>query len=266
MPVCFGCGGSDAEPQIVDTKTSVVNLFTVPEAIDGVAPGFDLDQYASDQSDGRSCYKTDLVDPNGVPGVDNQLATLVPLLNLEGEGALGGLIQQAINDGRLLILFELHEMDDGTHKLVMRRGEDKPLLGTDGTILTHQTLAVEESAPMAMIDQVDLTGKEFEIGPVDLNIPVAVFDGIYKMHMPQGRIRFKLDENGRLQSGMMGGGVSSESLEAMMTQAAVRLPDFVVLLRSGVEDAKDLSPQASGKCDQLSMAITFGAVPAFTYE
>jgi hypothetical protein len=86
------------------------------------------------------------------------------------------------------------------------------------------------------------------------------------MHMPQGRIRFQLDESGRLKSGMMGGGVTSESLEAMLDQAAVRLPDFVVLLRSGVEEAKDLAVQPSGKCEQLSMAVTFGAVPAFTYE
>ena len=169
------CGESEVEPQVVATKTSVVSLLDVPKAENGVAPGFDLDQYTSDQSDGRSCYKPELVAPDGTSGVDNQLATLVPLLDLEGEGALGGLIQQAINDGRLLLLFQLHEMDDGRRKLVMQRGQDTPLIGTDGVMLSDQTLALEDSAPMAVIENVELAGNEFEIGPVDINIPVVVF-------------------------------------------------------------------------------------------
>ena len=140
----FACGGPEADPKILETKTSVVSLLDVPKANDGIAPGFDLDQYTSDLSDGRSCYKSDLVAPDGTRGVDNQLATLVPLLDLEGEGALGGLIQQAINDGRLLLLFQLHEMDDGTRSLIIRRGQDNPLLGTDGLILSDQTLALED--------------------------------------------------------------------------------------------------------------------------
>ena len=260
------CSGAETDIDVESTQTTVVNLLTVPQVDDGVAPGFDLDQFESDQSDGRTCYQSDLVDPTGRRGIDNQLATLAPLLNLEGEGALEGLIQQAINDGRLLIVFQLEKKTDGTYRLMMRRGEDQPLLGTNGTILSDQTLALKQSEPMAIADNLVIDGREVEVGPVDLNIPVAVFDGVYTMHLPQGRIRFTLDEQGRLVTGMMGGGVTSESLNAMMDQAAVRLPDFVVLLRSGVEQAKDLAVKPSGECEQLSMAVTFEAIPAFTYE
>ena len=262
----WACGGEETDVSVASTQTTVVNLLTVPQVDDGVAPGFDLDQFESDQSDGRSCYQRDLVDPAGLRGIDNQLATLAPLLNLEGEGALEGLIQQAINDGRLLILFQLEQKTDGTYRLMMRRGKDQPLLGTNGTILSDQTLALEQSEPMAIADNLVINSQQVEIGPVDLNIPVVVFDGVYTMHLPQGRIRFTLDEQGRLIKGMMGGGVTSASLNAMMEQAAVRLPDFVVLLRSGVEQAKDLAVTSSGECEQLSMAVTFEAIPAFTYE
>ena len=262
----LACGSEETDVTVASTQTTVVNLLTVPQVDDGVAPGFDLDQFESDQSDGRSCYQRDLVDPTGLRGIDNQLATLAPLLNLEGEGALEGLIQQAINDGRLLILFQLEKKTDGTYRLMMRRGEDQPLLGTNGTILSDQTLALEQSEPMAIADNLVIDSQQVEVGPVDLNIPVVVFDGIYTMHLPQGRIRFILDEQGRLIKGMMGGGVTSASLNAMMDQASVRLPDFVVLLRSGVEQAKDLAVMPSGECEQLSMAVTFEAIPAFTYE
>ena len=60
------------------------------EVTPGVAPGFDLDARQSDARDAASCFKPDYMSPEGVPGIDNQLAGLVPLLDAFGLGAVEG--------------------------------------------------------------------------------------------------------------------------------------------------------------------------------
>src|SRR5690606_32862511 len=72
----------------------------------GVANGFDLDGVVSDGSDPASCGHADYTSPEGEPGIDNTLASLVPLFELAGIGAAEGLIQNTIVEGGILLMWQ----------------------------------------------------------------------------------------------------------------------------------------------------------------
>ena len=260
------CGGTESRT-LVSSRAAVISFLDLPTADSGVAIGFDLDGLVSDQSDGRTCYHPDLTSPDGLPGVDNQLATLLPLIDIAGEGAFGALINEAVTEGRLLLVFEIDEMDDGTYDVVMRRADDRPLLGTDGELLPDQTLALNGQPEIARVSGAERTGDTIDVGPLPLIIPVAVFDAIYEMAIPDGIMRIELDATGTVRSGLFGGGIPMSSLDSMMDAASKRLEsDFLELLRNGVVDSMDMARTPEGVCDQLSMAMGFRAVGVHLFE
>ena len=55
---------------------------------DGRAPGFDLDHKVSDETDVDTCSQADFIGIDGTPGIDNQFATLVPLIEATGISAV----------------------------------------------------------------------------------------------------------------------------------------------------------------------------------
>jgi hypothetical protein len=143
---------ADAEaPHPPETLLAAVNTlgFTRSES-PGVAPGFNLDDRVSDTSDVRTCRKPDFTSPEGEPGIDNQLATLVPLFEVVGIGAVEGLVQNSIKEGGLLIMLEAGDVndrvDDPEITLQLRLGQGTPLLGTDGLLLSGQTFHAHEGA------------------------------------------------------------------------------------------------------------------------
>ena len=76
----------DAEIETLPTQRHalITTLRFAEESPDGVAPGFNLDALISTGREPENCRKADLVDPNGVEGIDNLLATIVPLLEQTG--------------------------------------------------------------------------------------------------------------------------------------------------------------------------------------
>src|SRR5688572_16556007 len=77
-----------ADPSEGIKSTAVLQKLALGrEEPEGIAPGFNLDGVNSDERDSRSCAKDDFVDADGNVGVDNQLARLLPLIDLAGEGA-----------------------------------------------------------------------------------------------------------------------------------------------------------------------------------
>ncbi|MEZ4475240.1 MAG: hypothetical protein R3F60_31495 [bacterium] len=78
----------------------------------GVAPGFDLDGLDSDGLDGTGCRHPDFEGPDGAPGIDNQLATLMPILRATEARAIDGLLQESVNGGSILFLVQLDGLDD----------------------------------------------------------------------------------------------------------------------------------------------------------
>ena len=80
----------------------------------GVSLGVDIDQRVSSGDDAQSCFRSDLVSPDGEEGIDNQFAKILPLVEAVGGEAIEGLAQGIINQGRLLIMFQLSALDDST--------------------------------------------------------------------------------------------------------------------------------------------------------
>ena len=162
-----GCGGADeTELQVVSTTEAVINDFSVAgEEDQGISAGFNIDGLVSTIPDGRSCYQEDFRDENGLEGIDNALAKLLPLIDIAGEGALEGLLQEAITEGRLLLIFRLEELTNGRYNVTLLRGQDTPILGTDGLVLRSQTLALHEEPLLARFEDVSIENNVLRAGP-----------------------------------------------------------------------------------------------------
>ncbi len=241
------CGGETAPPSVVATETAVVHtLELVRESPRGVSLGFDLDDA---QSDGRD-HRRDL------PGVEGHRA---------GENAVQSLVQNAINEGRLLILFDVMSMDDGSLALTMRRGDDVPLLGTDNRVLAGQTLALHAEPSLSTTTALRRVGNQLEAGPFSLQIPILIFTQLYLISMPAGRVRFDLDADGRITGGVLGGGIPMPVLIQVLETASNFGPEFEELFGDAVRDAADLARDESGVCREMSAAVRFEAAPAFVY-
>ena len=154
-----GCGGADDSGEPGDeiagsegsaTRWAAATTFELTRAAqDSTVPGFDLDGEVTPPGQGGPCPFTDRTDSEGRKGIDNQLAELTPILEAFVGGAVDGLIQGAVNEGRLLLLFEV--VDDPP-RVSVRRGDGKPYLGTDGLILDSQTFVLADETPLVYVD------------------------------------------------------------------------------------------------------------------
>jgi hypothetical protein len=263
---CFACGAPDPEPLPVKKSAALKSLSFAREK-DGVAAGFNLDGAVSDFLDDRSCRQQDFVDPSGVPGIDNQLARLLPLVDIAGEGAVEALVQTSIDEGTLLLIFDREEHADGTIDLTVRRGADVPLLGTDGHLLAGQTLALDEQPLLGSFKGARIEGGMFDAGPFEIRLPVIVFNTLYDLTLPNARVRFRIAEDGSLLEGVLGGGAPLPQILGFVRTADERVGgDIEGLLGGSIRDEADLQPDENGACTLLSMAVLFEAVPVFVFE
>jgi hypothetical protein len=263
--------GTDvAEPPEPEPWLTVVDTmgFAVADE-NGAVPGFDLDGRTSLEGEAESCGYGDFVDPEGRPGIDNRLATLVPLFELAGIGAAEGLIQGAIKDGGLIIMFQVDGVDDLVNDpevtLMLRAGTGVPLLGTDGLLLAGQTFDLHPESPDSQAPVARITDGVLEAGPFTARLPVQVFGVSYVLTMHEARIRARWTDEGGLVDGVLGGAVPyAELLEvgrlAAMDDASV-LP-AIELIFGG---ALDMNPDAGGNCTRISGAFRFTAVSGFLF-
>lgn len=262
------CGPGESAPGASEVRTGVVaGLRLAGEEPEGVAPGFDLDGHASDTRDELSCFQQDFLAPDGRTGIDNQLARLLPLIDLAGQGAVEALVQGAINEGRLLLLFELEERADGRTDLTLLRGEDVPLIGTDGRLLAGQTLALAAEPELGRFEDVRREGEVIIAGPMDLRLPVVVFSILYDLQLEGAFVRFELGEDGALHGGVIGGGARvAQLLEFVRIAGEQANADLLGLLGGSIQDSADLDVDLeTGECNKVSLSATFDAVPAFIF-
>ncbi len=229
---------------------------------DGVADGFDLDGRVSDKSDPTGCGQADFTAPDGTPGIDNQIAQLAPALQAVGAGAAEDLIQESIKSGGLLILMELlpDPADPGRYTLVMRRGAGKPLLGADGALQAWQTFSIGEDPELGSFRGVTVADGVGLAGPAPVRVPFFVFGFFFEIAIPEAYIRFEVDSGGRIERGILGGGVPLEVLFKLTDNINDSSVPAVVNL---IKFFADLAPDAQGKCTALSAALVFEGIPAF---
>lgn len=236
----------------------------------GVAPGFDLDGRISDEKDKLSCGKVDFVSPEGVKGIDNQFARLVPLIEASGLGAFEGLLQTTIKDGGLLLMLQVQGIDDihndSEVHVSIRAGQGTPLLGTDGLLLSGQTFHRSTKSPETDAGSAQIEKDILSAGPFDVQLPVVVFGKNYILELRKARIRAKITPDGGLSEGILGGGITLTSIDAIAETAAQDQPSLMDMIHGVIGDNGDLAVAADGVCSQISAALKFSAVSAFLFE
>ncbi len=245
----------------------ITSLSFTREVPRGVAPGFDLDGKVTDKPESFGCGHTDLVSPTGEKGIDNQLALLIPEVEKRVGNAIDGIVQGAINDGRLIIMFDVKNVDskddDQCVDLQVSLGSGRPILGSDGVVEAWQTFdARKEGQQISNAAGGSIKKRVFSIGPFPLRIPIAVFDVSFIVYLRDAVIRFTIDDEGNVD-GLLGGGVSIDEIaEGVRTGAGVEplIPQIKFLGKAsadlGYEDAE-------GTCSLVSAALSFKARPAF---
>ena len=126
--VVAGCGDSTTGPtgtpdgsmlpaddcSTGDSYFYVVNLLDIAKEMDGGSAGYNLDGRVSDVTDDEGCNQDDFTSPEGVEGVDNAMAVLLPILSSVA-GDISETIQESVNDGSILVLVELRSVNDFTN-------------------------------------------------------------------------------------------------------------------------------------------------------
>lgn len=238
---------------------------------DGVTKGFDLDDEISSGSGSSGCGVPDYVDEDGAEGIDNVFGSLVPALELTEFSAVEGLIAQSIASGELLITFELSGLDADLDEVVddecldvsLARGSGAPLLGTDGTLLPGQTIDRDLDMEPVSVQGVTLDGGTLIASPVDVDLPIQVFDREMVFELKDGAIRLDMHEDGTY-SGYFSGGVDVEYVLSIAAQDGVS-DDLFDLMEALLDGVSDLNPDEDGDCQFISIALEFEAVPAYFY-
>ncbi len=250
------------------THVFVASELVFAREVSGVSPGFDLDQRDSDGADREGCQKLDFESPDGVPGVDNQFARLLPAIEAAGGLAFEGLIQDAINAGNILIMFEMENADDLTEdtcvSVVIQRGEGLPIVNRDNRIEGGQTFDRNDEIARSRTDEASIENGLLTLTDVAFEIPAYVFTFDFLIPVTDARVEIQINPDGTA-TGMMGGGISVDALIEVVNSidGAGGVPDAVTALAPGLAD---LFPDESGDCQSVSVAMELELVPAFFYE
>jgi hypothetical protein len=238
---------------------------------DGHAPGFNLDGKVSDgSSDDGTCMQSDFIGTDGTPGIDNQFATLVPLIEATGISAVEKLLQASIVSGGILLLFELDGVDDLINDpeihVQVRAAFGVPLLGTDGLLLTDQTFHVSPRDPNVNAGKAVLKDGWLTTAPFDIDLPVQVFGKDYTLEARNTLVRFHIVDDERIDQGILGAGVTISSVMAIAKKGAEDQGDILPIVESLVGGKGDLVKNAvTGECDQMSAALQFTGVAGFFF-
>jgi hypothetical protein len=242
------------------TELAFTRFGSDPQIVDG----FDLDTRRSKEADGASCNQPDYVAPDGTEGVDNQLASLLPLVdNLTG-GALDGAVQSAVNNGQLLLAFTIDDVDDlcsdDQVTLRVQRVSGTPLVGADARLDPGQTfdLMPEE---IETVLPATIKNRQVEIGPATIPFPVAILDAQLTVRFYSGRLRLMLAEDGSME-GLVGGGIDRDELMERVRGLTIR-ENLMTTIEGALGLFADLAPNDTGVCTQMSAAVRLSVRSAF---
>jgi hypothetical protein len=250
------------------TYVGVVSSLTFGRAdADMVSPGFDLDGVVTDQGDSSGCGIPDYTSPEGVEGVDNAFARLVPALEMTEAAAVEPLIQDAIDSGELLIMIGLSGVDDLRNDscvdFSLFRGAGTPSMGTDGTMEWSQTFDVDLESPPVQLDDVALVDGRLMATPFDTNIPLTVLGHPLDFPVSDGIMQLDLAADGTM-SGLLAGGTSVENLVSVAYTDDVDA-QVSKLVEALVTTNADLDRDGDRVCEEMAVTFQIGTIPAFVF-
>jgi len=210
-----------------------------------------------------SCGHGDFISPTGGPGIDNQMAMVWTLTaDLVGE-AIVALLQDGINEGRMLVMLELSGVDDLVNDddvtLTVYRSTDIPLVNVAGFLLPDQTFLTDPSFPESVFEGAAIVDGHVKAGPFDLAFPIQAFNADFLLTLDDGYIEFDIDEQGRF-NGHLGGFMDvHDVMDNMLQTNAAQEAELIYPI---VEDLADVNRTKDG-CTHLSAAIRFEGVTGF---
>lgn len=239
----------------------------------GRLEGFDLDGIDSDGTapeDDASCNQPDAVDAEGRVGIDNALAELFGVIEALVGNAIDGLIQMAVNDGTLLVMFRLDGLDSLENdpcvdfSLLKGTGPTTPQLATTGFLAPSQTFEVDTTTPTSS-GRGRIEDGVLYAGPFEAIIPLKFFQVYVNMRMHGAYVRAEVTPDGGLTNGVMGGGIEVEQVMDVVRQAAENDGTAQALLGAAPFALAGLADlDNDGRiCRQASAALVFEAEPAF---
>lgn len=281
----------EPEPSCSGDKTNVFVISQLSfsrEVSDGVSAGFDLDGATTATGDESGCGLQDYTDPDGTPGIDNQFARVLPVLETTEAQALEPLIQAAVDDGSLLITLEIGHVDedisasgsssgssaaagsaaasanDTCVDFALARATGTPSIGTDGRMEWYQTLAREPNSARSEAGQVALEDGRLQAQGLEVTIPVTILGHELLVTVLSGSLRFDVQADGSV-AGYLAGGLDQSQLLAIAETDNID-SEVTDLVSSLLDYNVDLAPDDAGTCQQLSITLKFVAIPVFLYE
>ncbi|NOY93164.1 MAG: hypothetical protein GXP55_18420 [Deltaproteobacteria bacterium] len=237
----------------------------------GITPGLDLDGQVSDGSDAASCHMLDFVSADGTPGIDNQFATILPVVEAIPSVDLAADFRDAIASGEILLLIEVETRSGGEVALSFFTGRvpggGAPLLDGDDLLAANQIFDLTPLSLGTTGDRVASTSFACAVlatvlaGAVDLPLPWPASDAPTPTPEPAtirgASLRFDASADG-LTHGLIAGRLGLQDL----ARAITGMPSGSFIDDPTSSGVGDLDPDAFGVCQSISVALIFDAIPA----
>jgi hypothetical protein len=269
LPVVSACGSHSDDPILGPAdELAVLREMSFVREEDGISDAFDLDGITSDENESQGCYHADVLGPDGEQGIDNAFANVLPALEIAGGAAIEPLIQASINDGRLLLMIGLDDIEDRQNddcvRLRLSRGSGQPAVGGDGLILPGQTFDPDPERGESVVDCATIEDGVLRGSPFSLRLELNIFDEYIDLTMLDSVMELQLlPEYGYV--GRMGGGVSVQEVKDNVATLDGIGDEIPAMMDSILDINADLAPDSFGNCTQMSVAFYFTAAAAFYF-
>jgi hypothetical protein len=252
------------------TQTFVLaHIAFVREEMPGIADGFNLDNRVSREGDVRTCRAGDFTSPSGEPGIDNQLARLMPTVDQMTGGAVDGAIQAAINNGQMLVAVTVSGIDDDCNDdsvdVTVQRVEGMPFVGSDMFVDPGQTFDLMRMVPISRLHG-RIVDRTLWTDPALLPLPVAILDAQFTLQFYDARIRLQIAPYGGDSHGIIGGAISLREFAEVLAQIDTIPESLKMQVNAGLALFADLDRDMMGRCQKISGALRIMARPAFVLE
>ncbi len=245
----------------------VMTQITFARAEDGVSPGFDLDGEVTGPDAPGDCGQADYVGMDGSAGVDNALARLLPFLDTTEAVAVEPLVQQAINEGELLLMVDVQGLDDFTNDdsvdVTILRATGTPFVGTDDRLEAGQTFDVNPDVEPTSVEGASLVDGVLTAQGFHVFLPLRVFDTFLEFSFADAILEVTFHDDGSYSGVLAGRFDWSDMLDTLLAAPIDQslkdlLPDLLLTLSDMRSD--------DGVCRIMSATLEFEGKGAFFYS
>lgn len=234
---------------------------------EGHLVGLNLDDRVDDVASPDACFSVDGVAPDGVPGIDNEFAVLGGLIvSLLGANP-DAIVQSSINDGRLLIIAELSDVQDFTNDpevtVQIHIGTGPVDVGTDGLPEPSQSFDLSERADTVLVTEAAIEDGRLTATGFDIDIDVSVLQARFVVRLRDATLQLDLRDGGEEDAeGVLGGTLDRTELRDIIANDDV-LQEALPAVDIALAGLPDISQSADGVCDGISTGFSVTGRPAF---